>query len=558
VRRAHPSRLNLIALVVLAVALVAGTGLRLYAQHASPNVQHDEAWSYASAAGRLGPFLAAMDELGANGQSANGLGASLTGRWVPAGEWQRFWTSEGLSDVAHIATDLSAFDVHPPLYFGLLHGWLLVAGDSVGAGRALNLVFAAFTVLGIYGLARALGFISLEAALAALVWAVSPAVVGISAIARQYDLLALATVLLVWGLVRATTPPRGRSRGSGRERGSVWLGAVWLAAAGAAALLTHYQAILLIAGAAVWAVAGVPRRGPDGRRRPWWQALVGLAAGTIVAGLLAPGWRLAFTREREKLDGFSAPTLLEKLDAIGATLARFLGVPGLVLAVAALILLAVVLILLAVPRTRARLVARVRGARPGWWTLLFFLAVTAGGICLQNLLFLSMPPRISARYLAMAWPFVAFVPMLVFGLWPRGRYVLTAALCLLVLLPTTLAAPLLYGGEDRMPLERLAGADAVLVDNVGVGELPRFLWFVPADAQVFAGTQEQFLADKPAWAEAPLGEQAYYVSILRKGGVAWRRNRILHNLRKTHDVELVASNGMAEVYAITPKEPSAQ
>jgi hypothetical protein len=555
VSHAHARRLNLLALVVLVVALAAGIGLRLYAQHSSPNVQHDEAWSYASASGRLGPFLAAMDEAGANGQSATGQGASLTGRWVPAGEWQRFWTSEGLSDVEHIATDLSTFDVHPPLYFGLLHGWLLVAGESVGAGRALNLLFAAFTVLGIYGLARALGFISLEAALAALVWAVSPAVVGISAIARQYDLLALVTVLLVWGLVRATTP---RAGGSGRERGPAWPGSVWLAAATAAALLTHYQAILLVAGAAVWAVAGVPRRGSDGVRRPWWQPLLGLAAGTVVAGLLAPGWRLAFTRERDKLDGFSTPTLLDKLDAIGATFARFLGVPGLVLAVAAVVVLAILLVLLAVPRTRATFVARVRGARPGWWTLLFFLAVTAGGVCLQNLLFLSMPPRISARYLAMAWPFVAFVPLLVFGLWPRARYALTAALCLLVLLPTTLAAPLLYGGADRLPLQRLADADAVLVDNVGVGELPRFLWFVPGDAEVFAGTQEQFLADKPVWAEASLGEKAYYVSILRKGGVGWRRKRILHNLRKTHDVELVATNGMAEIYAITPKGSSAQ
>jgi hypothetical protein len=166
--------------------------------------------------------------------------------------------------------------------------------------------------------------------------------------------------------------------------------------------------------------------------------------------------------------------------------------------------------------------------------------------------------RNSARYLAMAWPFVAFVPLLVFGLWPRARYALTAALCLLVLLPATVAAPLLYGGADRLPLQRLADADAVLVDNVGVGELPRFLWFAPEDAAVFAGTQEQFLADKPVWAEAALGEKAYYVSILRVGGLRWRRNRILNNLRKTHDVQLVATNGRAEIYAITPKTTSVQ
>ena len=181
------------------------------------------------------------------------------------------------------------------------------------------------------------------------------------------------------------------------------------------------------------------------------------------------------------------------------------------------------------------------------------MLVTAGGICLQNLLFLSMPPRISARYLAMAWPFVAFLPLLFFGIWPRLRYALTAAFCLLVLVPVTIATPLLYGGADRLPIRRLADADAVLIDNVGVGELPRFLWSVPADAPVFAGTQEQLLADKDAWRDAALGDKAYYVSILRTGGLRWRRNRILANLRRTHDVTLVGTNGMAEIYAVTPK-----
>ena len=209
--------------------------------------------------------------------------------------------------------------------------------------------------------------------------------------------------------------------------------------------------------------------------------------------------------------------------------------------------------LLVVPRTRRALTERVRTARPGWWVVLFFLAVTAGGVCLQNLLFLSMPPRLSARYLAMAWPFVAFLPLLLFGLWPRARYALTAAFCLLVLLPVTITAPLLHDSADRLPIGRLADADSVLIDNVGVGELPRFLWDVPAGAQVFAGTQEQLLADRSDWNDVPLGDRAYYVSILRTGGVAWRRNRILANLRKQHDVTPLAGNGMAEIYAITPK-----
>ena len=241
--------------------------------------------------------------------------------------------------------------------------------------------------------------------------------------------------------------------------------------------------------------------------------------------------------------------LLEKLEAISQTLGRFVAVPGIVMGAA----IAIVAVLLLVPRTRRVLVRRIRTARSGWWTIFFFVLVTAGGIILQNVLFLSMPPRLSARYLAMAWPFLAFLPLLFFGIWPRLRYALTAAFCLLVLVPATIATPLLYGGTDRLPLQQLAGADAVIIDNVGVGELPRFLWSVPADAPVFAGTQEQFLADRDAWRNAALGERAYYVSILRAGGVPWRRNRILANLRKTHEVTPVGTNGMAEIYAITPK-----
>ena len=270
--------------------------------------------------------------------------------------------------------------------------------------------------------------------------------------------------------------------------------------------------------------------------------------------MLAPGWSQAFSRERERLREFSTPTFLDKLGAIGATLARSLGLPSLALAVGALVLLALLAALLLVPQTRRSLTARVRGARRGWWTILFFLLVTAGGVCLQNLLFLSMPPRISGRYLAMAWPFAAFVPLLVFGLWPRARYALTAALCLLVLLPATLVAPLRHGDADRLPLRQLAGADAVLVDNVGAGELPRFLWYVPAAAPVFAGTQEQLLAGRGDWASAGLGGTAYYVSILREGAVRRRRDQIVATLRETHDVRLAATNGVVEIYEITPRE----
>jgi uncharacterized membrane protein len=538
-------RLRLIALVVLLVALAAGAGLRLYAQHGSPNVQHDEAWSYASAAGRLGPFIAAMD---------GSRSGSLTGRWAPASQWQPFWTSVGLAHWGTIASDLSTHDVHPPLYFVLLHDWLSVVGQTVMTGRALNLVFAALCTLGIFGLARSLGLDELEGALVALVWALSPAVVGISSIARQYDLVALTAVLLVWGLVVAVKAWPGGGEAAGRR--ARWPSLVWLGAATAAALLTHYQAVLLLAGATVFVLAGPVLPGRLRRRGRWWPPLVALAAGTAAAALLAPGWRTAFGNEGGKLRHFSARVFRDKLDSIVQTLARFTGLPAWAFALAAVAVVVLLVVLLAMPRTRRTLLERVRTARPGWWIVLYFAVVTAGAICLQNLLFLSMPPLLTSRYLAMAWPFLAFLPLLLFGLWPRGRCALTAAFCLLVLLPATLASPLPVSSSDRLRMGELDRAGAVLIDDVGVGELPRFLWGVPGAAQVFADTQEGLLADPRAWkdlAARDAGGTAYYVSIVRGGNLPRQRDDIVAALRRTHDVRIVSRKGPATIYAVTPK-----
>ena len=522
---------GLVALLVLLLALVLGTGLRVYAQNESPNVQHDEAWSYASAAGRLGPFLAAMN-------------GGLTGRWVPAGEWQYYWQSDRLGDFTHIGPDLAAYDVHPPLYFGLLHVWLQATGMHKWAGPALNLVFAALTMLSIYGLARQLGFERLEGSLAALVWAVSPAVVGISALTRQYDLVALTATLLVWGLVRAAAARPGRRR---------WPDVVWVAAASCAALLTHYQTILLVAGGVLFALAGVLLPGDDTERRPGWPPILGLGVGTFAAALLAPGWPQAFGNESGLLVAPSLEGLAGKLAAIAQTLGRSVGAPGLIIVVAAIAAIVVV----ALPRPRRALVERVRHARPGWWTILFFLAVTAGGILLQNLLFLSMPMRLSDRYLAMAWPLAAFIPLLVFGIWPRLRAPLTAGFCLLVLLPITIVTPLIGNTADHLPIRDLADADAVIVDGVGAGRLPRFLWPVPADTPVFVGDAEEILDSATTIADTalPPGSKAYYVSLGAQADAeaVARRDRVLTKLRETADVRLAGSSDTAEIYEITPR-----
>ncbi len=533
---AHRRRLNLLALVVLAVALAAGTGLRLYAQQASPNVQHDEAWSYASASGRLHELVAAMD-------------GGLTGRWVPAAEWQRLWRSEGLGDIDHIAPDLATYDVHPPLYFSLLHGWLILFEDDLRAGRALNLVFSILTMLGIYGLARTVGFRHIEGALAALVWSVSPAVVGISSITRHYDLVALTAVLLVWGLVRVTGADDFRGEAKKPRAVCRWFDVAWLAAATAAALLTHYQAALLVAGATAYSIVAHRRAARAGHHRHWWPPLAGLGAGVVAAGL-ATDWTRAVGTERAMLVPPSLAGLVGKLAGIGDTAGQAAGAPGTVAAVALLAVAAA----FAIPRSRRTLIARLREARPGWRPIAFFLAVTAGGILLQNLVFLSMPLRLSPRYLAMAWPFASFLPLAVFGLWPRARLTLTAACCGLLAVLSIVVPPV--GAGDPLQISKLADADAVIIDGAGVGRLPRFLWSVPADTPVFVAGMDEALPPTIATDDLRSDSRLYFVDLLESSGAATsaRTDAILSAMEITADVQLVDESDAARIYLITPEK----
>jgi hypothetical protein len=322
----------------------------------------------------------------------------------------------------------------------------------------------------------------------------------------------------------------------------------WLAAATAAALLTHYQAALLVAGAAVYSIVAHRLAGRIGRRRAWWPPLLGLAAGSVAAALAAD-WTRAIGNERAMLVAPSFTGLIGKLAGLGDTAGQAVGVPGTLAAMTAL----AIAVAFAIPRSRRPLLARLRGARPGWWPVAFFLVVTAGGIVLQNLLFLSMPLRLSPRYLAMAWPFAAFLPLAVFGLWPRRRLSLTAAFCALLAVMSVVALPV--GAGDPLNIGRLADADAVIVDGVGVGRLPRFLWSVPTETPVFVGGTDQTLRSALSPARLRPNEHVYFVDLSgpSESSAEARADAILPAYERMADVLLLDESDTARIYLITPK-----
>jgi mannosyltransferase len=127
---------------------------------------------------------------------------------------QSLWSDEGNSVAlaqagpAEIAAR-TALDIHPPLYYWLLHFWIRLFGQSEVAVRSLSAVAAVLLVAAIYRLGARL-FDRRAGLMAAFIAAVSPFQVYYAQEARMYALLALLGALAVWATVEWVLSERSK------------------------------------------------------------------------------------------------------------------------------------------------------------------------------------------------------------------------------------------------------------------------------------------------------------------------------------------------------------
>ncbi len=168
-------------------------------------------------------------------------------------------------------------DVHPPVYFLLLGGWLRLLGPEtnlVWGAKVLSLLLSLPALpltwaLGRRLLARQKG----AAELAAFLGALSPAWLWYSQELRSYSLIVSAGLAFAYGLWRWLEPVSDAPRAPGppgalRSPGAPPSRRPWAGLTLGAALLlvwTHYLSFLLVAALALWALAGRLRRWRQGR-----------------------------------------------------------------------------------------------------------------------------------------------------------------------------------------------------------------------------------------------------------------------------------------------------
>jgi hypothetical protein len=202
---------------------------------------------------------------------------------------QSLWWDEGIS--LHLATSSLAEiardrldNIHPPLYFVALKGWLNLVGVSAFTGRYLSVLGALLQVPLVFAFSRAVtregrrGVVAVVPWLAAALALISPLSVIYGQEIRVYAFLPLIFLGLLWLGERIIT------RGAMDARHLALLGAVaWLG------LHLHYIAAFGIAYVALWGVIVFVRRGRTAQLWRWLLTfgVVGLASLPWFAAVLA-------------------------------------------------------------------------------------------------------------------------------------------------------------------------------------------------------------------------------------------------------------------------------
>ena len=184
-------------------------------------------------------------------------------------------------------TSRTAADVHPPLYYFALRGWVSLLGDSTWALRSLSVLCGVAVVPLLYlvvldGVSGAGGAGPVgrsSALLAAFLLATNASEVAFSRTARMYPLGVLLAALGAWALLRALRP--------GLPRTGWWLA---YGATASAFLWTHNAAAFTIAAQGAWVASAIVFRlargdAPEARRRA-----LGLTAAAAVVLVTYGPW----------------------------------------------------------------------------------------------------------------------------------------------------------------------------------------------------------------------------------------------------------------------------
>jgi hypothetical protein len=371
------------AIVLLLALIAASCWVRLDALAHKQCLERDESTAYLSAAAKQGAF--------ANSDLAN--------RWVDAAQWSAHHRIDEAFAFETIRRDLIEHDIHPPLYFWLLHLAGLRNGLTLTIGGQLNTAFHALACALFFGLAWLSGRRFWPAFLALTLWSFSAPVLSTSLLARQYELVALLAIASFASLCWLMESERRRGLAGLALAASLFL-AAW----------THYQALLLAPALAIVAALHGMLLDRRGSGRSGLIAAVAPAAGALTGALAIyflvqpEAWSEAGGEVR--VEGHGLRMAMTRLPVVLRTLTDF--VPGHVSALGVALLLAAAWS----ARTLRRSTHPERTREDDSATRALLYSLGPALLLVTPILFLYLSFRTAQhamgdRYLVLVWPFLA-------------------------------------------------------------------------------------------------------------------------------------------------------
>ena len=192
----HKDLSKKLAIVLLALILILSEMLILYYATQKVGYHIDELWSFAHSNSSEGGFLYPLQRSG----DSNDYEDVVYNHWVaPEKFWNYLTVQQGDAFNYANITDNLAEDVHPPLYYFLLHtvSSFFPETFSKWIGITPNLILFALVLLGLYQLSNTLTESRAKSLLICAVFGLSLAAVNMTIFIRSYLLLTLITVFLV-------------------------------------------------------------------------------------------------------------------------------------------------------------------------------------------------------------------------------------------------------------------------------------------------------------------------------------------------------------------------
>lgn len=145
----------------------------------------DETISYLCAAGNQESYQQVINK------------TSAYGTIMPNTFWQSYFLTQP-NAIKNIAPDLVKTDLHPPLFFWLLHYCSLITNMPFKSGLLLNMLLHIAGLLILKSITKQLKLNPIASNFVLMMWVFSPAIISVGFWARQYELLAFINLITLY------------------------------------------------------------------------------------------------------------------------------------------------------------------------------------------------------------------------------------------------------------------------------------------------------------------------------------------------------------------------